>query len=233
MNLQLKQLINIVSIALLLGVFACAPAGKKTAIGAGTGAVVGAGLGAIVGSTTGDAGRGVAIGGGSGAVIGGMLGNAFDAQDQELDSRRAEIARQQELIEENRRLIDELRRRGADVRPSQRGVVINLPDILFAFDSANLTEEARRTIHEISDVLREVKHRSIAVEGHTDSVGTFVYNQRLSERRAGSVASELKHNGVDSGRISVTGFGEGSPIATNNTDAGRARNRRVEVIVEN
>ncbi len=218
---------------LLLAAGACAPAGKKTAVGAGTGAVVGAGMGAIIGSTTGDAGRGVAIGGGSGAVLGGLLGNAFDAQDQELDARRSEIARQQELIEENRRLIEELRRRGADVRPSQRGVVINLPDILFAFDSANLTNEAQRTIHEISDVLRTVKHRSIAVEGHTDSIGTFVYNQQLSERRANSVARELQRNGVQRGQISVTGFGEGSPIATNNTDAGRARNRRVEVIVEN
>lgn len=231
MKLLLRQLPFVLVLTLVAA--GCAPAGKKTAIGAGTGALVGAGLGAVIGSASGDAGRGTAIGAGSGAALGGLLGNALDEQDQELDARRSEVARQQELIEENRRLIEELRRRGADVRPSQRGVVINLPDILFEFDRADLTREAQRTIREISEVLREVEHRQIAVEGHTDSVGTFVYNQQLSERRAASVARELERSGVSRQRMNVAGFGEGSPIATNNTDAGRARNRRVEVIVEN
>ena len=105
--------------------------------------------------------------------------------------------------------------------------------MLCKLDRATLTPEAHRTIGEISDVLRDVKGRSIAVEGHTDSVGSVTYNKDLSVRRAESVARNLSRAGVGEGALRVTGFGEGSPIATNNPDAGRARNRRVEVIVEN
>lgn len=219
--------------ALLLSLSSCAPAGRKTAIGAATGTALGAGLGAIVGSASGHAGPGIAIGAAAGGLAGGLTGNALDHQDQENEARREELARQQALIEENRRLIEELRHRGADVRASDRGVVINLPDILFEFDRSRLTPEARRTIGEISGVLRDVRDRHIAVEGHTDSIGTVVYNKRLSLDRANSVARELEYNGIPRGQMSVQGYGEGSPIATNNTEEGRARNRRVEVIVEN
>jgi len=110
---------------------------------------------------------------------------------------------------------------------------VNLPDVLFQFDRYQLTPEARRTVRDIGDVLKDVKGRRIAVEGHTDTVGTFMYNKRLSENRAREVSRELEHRGIPRGQMSVSGFGEGRPIATNNTDAGRARNRRVEVIIEN
>ncbi len=206
---------------------------NKTTTGAVAGGALGAGLGAIVGNQTGDAGAGIAIGAAAGTLAGGLLGNTFDSRDAEMQAQRETIERQNELIEENRRLIEELRRRGADVRSDRRGVVINLPDILFEFDRANLTPEADRTIGEIGSVLSEVRGRPISVEGHTDSIGTVAYNQRLSDRRARSVAAELERNGVRRTQMTVRGFGEGSPIATNNTDAGRARNRRVEVIIEN
>lgn len=218
---------------LALVLVGCAPAGQKTAIGAVTGSALGAGLGAIVGSASGHAGPGIAIGAAAGAVAGGLTGNALDRADQENEARKEEMTRQQAEIDENRRLIEELRRRGADARVSNRGVVVNLPDILFEFDRARLTSEAHRTLAEISDVLRGVQERHIAVEGHTDSVGTVIYNKRLSEDRAHSVADELVANGIPRRQMSVVGYGEGSPITTNNTAEGRARNRRVEVIVEN
>ncbi|MCC6221421.1 MAG: OmpA family protein [Deltaproteobacteria bacterium] len=223
-------------VALLLvlaSVAACAPAGRKTAIGTAAGTALGAGMGAIIGSATGDIGPGIAIGAATGALAGAATGNKLDAVDQENALKRDRLASQQAIIEENRRLIEELRRRGADVRGSRRGVVINLPDVLFEFDRHSLTSYAGRTIGEIATVLRDVRDRQIAVEGHTDSIGTVTYNHDLSLRRARSVASELARNGIPSGQMRVKGFGEGSPIATNNTDDGRARNRRVEVIIEN
>jgi outer membrane protein OmpA-like peptidoglycan-associated protein len=216
----------------LLGV-GCAQQVNNTAKGALLGAGVGAGTGAIVGNQVGNSGAGIAIGAALGAVGGALTGNAMDRMEGENRALEGQLNQNQAQLDENRRLIDELRSRGADARSSNRGVVINLPDILFEFDRANLTPEAHRTIDEIEEVLRTVPDRALSVEGHTDSVGTVVYNKQLSERRARAVADKLARNGVPSARLNVTGFGEGSPIATNNTEGGRARNRRVEIIIEN
>jgi OOP family OmpA-OmpF porin len=112
--------------------------------------------------------------------------------------------------------------------------VVNLPDILFEFGAARLTGEAQRNVSDITEILnKEAGGRQISVEGHTDSVGSFSFNQDLSERRANSVARELEYNGVPRNKIRSRGYGESRPIASNNSDQGRARNRRVEVIVEN
>jgi len=203
---------------------------EKGALG---GAAAGAGLGAIVGNQVGNTGAGIAIGGAIGALSGALIGNEIDNQNDALDQREERIRAQQRELEENRRLLEELKRRGTDVRSSERGVVVNLPDVLFEFNKADLTAEARRTIKEIAEVARDVPKRRIAVEGHTDSVGTVEYNQRLSERRARSAADELIYNGIARSRLSVRGYGESRPIASNESASGRARNRRVEVIIEN
>jgi outer membrane protein OmpA-like peptidoglycan-associated protein len=212
---------------------ACAQPVSKAAQGALGGAALGAGTGAIIGNQTGHSGAGIAIGAGLGALGGALVGNSLDRMDQENAATEAQLQQNERLLAENRRLIDELRSRGADVRATDRGVVVNLPDILFEFDRARLTPEARRTLSEIGGVIRDVKGRPIAVEGHTDSIGTMVYNKDLSRRRAQSVTSELNALGVPGRQITTRGYGEGRPIATNNTEAGRARNRRVEIIIEN
>ncbi|MCL4165068.1 UNVERIFIED_CONTAM: hypothetical protein GTU68_011927, partial [Idotea baltica] len=103
----------------------------------------------------------------------------------------------------------------------------------FQFDRAELTPEAHRTIVEVSEVILPIRDREISVEGHTDSIGTVTYNKDLSRRRAEQVSSKLSSQGVPRRQLRVVGFGEGAPIATNNSEAGRARNRRVEVIIEN
>ncbi|MBL7662319.1 OmpA family protein [bacterium] len=226
----MKKIISLVILALLVG---CTKPGDKTGYGALGGAALGAGLGAIVGAPTGDAGRGVAIGAGIGALSGALAGNALDAQEEQTELTQERLAYQRGQIEENARLIRELRGAGADVRESKRGVVINLPDVLFEFNRADLTAEARHTVAEIGDILKNTVGREIAVEGHTDSIGSVQYNKRLSMDRADTVARALAHEGVPGGSIRAYGYGEGAPIATNNTDAGRARNRRVEVIIEN
>lgn len=197
------------------------------------GGALGAGLGAIIGNQTGSSGAGIAIGSAVGAITGGLIGNEMDRQNDALDARQEKLGNQQQQIEENQRIIDELRRRGADVRRTDRGVVVNLPDVLFDFNSAKLTDDARRASAEIASVVSQYPNRNISVEGHTDSVGTIEYNKRLSEDRARSVADELAYQGVPKRRISTYGYGESDPIASNRSDLGRQRNRRVEVIIEN
>lgn len=194
--------------------------------GALTGAGLGAGLGAIVGNQFGRPGAGVAIGSGIGALTGGAIGEGIDREDERAALQGERLSAQEREIAENRRLLNELRARGQDAKITDRGVVVNLPDVLFEFDSARLTPSARRTVREIDDVLRDYQRKRVSVEGHTDSVGTDEYNERLSYSRARSVADAL------GGNVSVRGYGESRPIASNSTVEGRARNRRVEVVIE-
>lgn len=201
--------------------------------GALAGGALGAGLGAIIGNQTGSSGAGIAIGSAIGAISGALVGNEMDNQNDTLDTRDDQIAIQERELEENRRLIEELKRGGADAYSSDRGVVINLPDVLFDFGSARLSEDANGTVNEIARAVSSVSSRSISVEGHTDSVGTVEYNQRLSEARARGVAQSLSQHGVSRQKIRTRGYGESDPIASNSTDVGRQRNRRVEVIIEN
>ena len=205
----------------------------STEKGAIAGTLLGAGLGAIIGHETGHTGAGVAIGSGFGALAGGLMGRQVDKADQQLNQTEQQLAEQDRIIAENRRMIDELKSRGVDARQTDRGVVINLPDVLFEFDSAKLTPEARDTTREISTVISDLQGRRIAVEGHTDSKGTAAYNERLSRDRAEAVADSLVDRGMPRSSLSVRGYGEDKPVASNDTDSGRARNRRVEVVVEN
>lgn len=201
--------------------------------GALGGAALGAGLGAIIGNQTGSTGAGIAIGSAFGALSGALVGNELDNQEDHINERDRLIGDQERALEENRRLIDELKRRGTDARLTPRGVVVNLPDVLFEFNSSSLTSEASRTARQIAEVIQGGSERHISIEGHTDSIGTVSYNQRLSESRARSVADELSHNGVPRSRMTARGLGESQPIADNDSAAGRQRNRRVEVIIEN
>lgn len=201
--------------------------------GALIGGATGAGLGAIIGHQTGKTGAGIAIGSAIGALGGALAGNEVDAADDRIAVTEDRIQTNERLIAENQRLINELKNRGADAYRSDRGVVVNLPDVLFEFDRSDLRNDARRTVGDIADVLRSTGNRRIAVEGHTDSVGTISYNRKLSQDRARTVANALVSSGISRRRIVSRGFGESDPIASNQTERGRARNRRVEVIIEN
>lgn len=130
-------------------------------------------------------------------------------------------------------LVKTLRFSGADAQATKRGVVINLPDAFFEFDKYVLTPDAIRALTEISQVLKRVPDRSLSIEGHTDYIGRVTYNKDLSLKRASSVASQLRSKGVSGREMLVRGFGEGYPVATNNSEEGRSRNRRVEIIISN
>ncbi|MBB3232981.1 OmpA family protein [Halomonas stenophila] len=104
-----------------------------------------------------------------------------------------------------------------------------LRDVNFEFDSATLTMGAEQILADVAEKLRANENVRVRIEGHTDSVGSEAYNEDLSQRRADSVADYLATQGVDRNRMRTIGYGESQPVATNDTDAGRAENRRVEL----
>ena len=102
----------------------------------------------------------------------------------------------------------------------------------FAFNKWNLTPAGKEKVAEAARILKDNPSVRVSVDGHTDSIGSARYNQRLSERRARTVADALVEDGVSAKRLDVRGFGKSKPIADNATEEGRARNRRVEIVVE-
>ena len=208
------------------------------------GALVGGGLGAatgaIIGAATGNPGAGAAIGGALGAVGGGLIGDQLQKREQVTTEQQQQIEQQKQELARNRELLEELKKQNLEARETERGVVVNLPDVLFEFGKANLTSDAGAKVHSIAEVLNEqAKTRRVAVEGHTDSIGSDAFNQKLSEHRAENVASALESAGVSDQRVTTKGYGKRYPVAPNTnpdgTDnpAGRAKNRRVEVVIEN
>ena len=201
---------------------------------------LGAATGAIIGAATGNPGAGAAIGGALGAVGGGLLGDQLQKREQVTTEQQQQIEQQKQELARNRELLEELKKQNLEARETERGVVVNLPDVLFEFGKADLTSEARVKARSIADVLNEqAKNRRVAVEGHTDSIGSDAFNQKLSERRSENVANALQSAGVNNQRVTVKGYGKRYPVAPNTnpdgTDnpAGRAKNRRVEVVIEN
>jgi len=213
---------------------------SKSTAGAITGALIGAGTGAMIGSHKGKAGKGALIGAGLGAVGGYLTGRQIEARDQALDVQDQLILQQQQELAKNRQILEELKRQKLDARETDRGVVVNLPDVLFEFNSHRLTSGARGKVARIASVLKDrAGDRQIAIEGHTDSIGSESYNQALSEHRAAAVAQELSLDGVRESRLTKRGYGERYPVAPNtradgsDNPNGRAKNRRVEVIIAN
>jgi outer membrane protein OmpA-like peptidoglycan-associated protein len=204
--------------------------------GAGIGALGGAAAGGAIGAAVGHPGIGAAVGGvlglGTGALIGDQLqGQEIKQADQQkaIDQQRAEIAKNQALIEE-------LKKRNIEARETSRGVLVNLPNVNFQFDSAELTADGRGRVDQIATIIRrDAANRRIMVEGHAsrESAAQEAYNQRLSEKRADTVADALARDGVRGGQIGSQGLGTRSPIASNDTEEGRRQNRRVEVVIEN
>jgi outer membrane protein OmpA-like peptidoglycan-associated protein len=150
-----------------------------------------------------------------------------DARAREAD-RNAQQAR---TAEERAKALE---RELADLKgkKTDRGVVVTLGDVLFDTGKATLKPGAYSTIERLASVLKEDSSRKVMIEGHTDSVGTDEYNQSLSERRAQSVQAALFERGVEASQISTVGKGETTPVASNDTAAGRQQNRRVELVFQ-
>lgn len=182
---------------------------SKTAGGAAIGALAGAGVGLLAG---GDDRRNALIGAGVGALAGGMIGNVMDQQEAEL--------RQQ------------LQGTGVSVTRTGNQIILNMPsNITFQSDQDAISTAFYPTLNSVALVLNKYNQTLVDILGHTDSTGDDQYNLDLSQRRAFSVSTYLSSQRVDGRRFRVQGMGEGQPIASNSTSAGRAQNRRVEIII--
>jgi outer membrane protein OmpA-like peptidoglycan-associated protein len=177
-------------------------------------AVIGSVAGAVAGLITGDSSmerkKRALVGAGLGALAGAGVGNYMDRQEAKLRA--------------------ELERTGVSVTRQGDNITLNMPgNITFRTDSSDLNAQFFDVLNSVATVVNEFNQTVIEVAGHTDSTGSDQYNQQLSERRADAVASYLKTRSVRADRIITVGEGEKRPIASNDTDAGRQQNRRVEL----
>lgn len=119
-----------------------------------------------------------------------------------------------------------------DIKKSDEGVIVEFGDIYFKYKSAQLTDEAKNRLDKIGEVLNQYKDYNVIIKGHTDNIGSKQYNQKLSEERAREVLEYLIEKGyIDRKQGSYKGLGEKNPIGDNSTEAGRSKNRRVEIII--
>lgn len=182
------------------------------------GAAIGAAVGCAVAAGTTDRGKrnerclqGAAIGG----VAGGGVGVYMDAQEAKLRQRLTAV--------------------GVGVQRDPQTGAINLimpGNITFATGQSDIRADFFPVLDAVADVLKEYKDTTITVSGHTDNVGNAQFNQDLSQRRANSVARYLINRGVAGQRVSAVGYGLSQPVASNNTEAGRAQNRRTEIRID-
>lgn len=135
--------------------------------------------------------------------------------------------------EESKLRADELAKKVKELeaRPTDRGLVLTLGDVLFDFGQATLKSGGMQTVTQLGDFLNEYPERKILIEGFTDSIGSEAFNQALSAKRAENVKNALMNNGVRSDRIRIRGYGTQHPVASNATEEGRRQNRRVEVVI--
>jgi outer membrane protein OmpA-like peptidoglycan-associated protein len=179
------------------------------AIGAGIGAASGALIGLITADSK-DRQKNALIGAGLGALAGGGIGYYMDVQEAKLRQR--------------------LRGSGVSVTRVGNQIELNMPgNITFKTGSPDINAGFYDVLNSVAVVLKEYKKTTVDVIGHTDSVGSASYNQRLSENRARSVAEYLSGQGILPARLLIAGMGESQPIASNSTPEGRAQNRRVTI----
>ena len=183
---------------------------NKTQKGAIIGTAGGAAAGAVIGKAAGNTALGAIIGAAVGGTTGAIIGRKMDKQAKEIENSVP----------------------GAKVERVGEGIVVEFEEkVLFGFDRSDLNASAEDNLDKLVNVLKEYPDTNIEIQGHTDSKGTEGYNQSLSDKRAGAVASYLRNRGVSSSRISTKGFGESAPIASNESESGRSQNRRVDFLI--
>jgi outer membrane protein OmpA-like peptidoglycan-associated protein len=151
-----------------------------------------------------------------------------EAQSAEIELARREAELASEAAESLQRRLEYM-----EYRQTDRGVVVTLGDVLFEVGETELLDSATQNLRDVIELLESEPDKQIRIEGHTDSTGPSDLNLRLSRLRAEAVRDALVDLGIDAGRLTAVGMGEDFPIATNGTVEGRARNRRVDVIVLN
>lgn len=204
-----KSRVVVLSTAAVFALSGCSSL-NNTERGAATGAAVGGVVGGVIGNQTGSTTKGAIIGAVIGGAAGAAIGHRMDEQAEELET---EIP-------------------NAEIERVGEGIQVTFDSgLLFDYDSDVLRSAARENLRNLANSLKEYEDTEVLVVGHTDSRGTDAYNQGLSERRASAAKAFLVSQGIPSARVSAMGRGEMEPVASNDTDAGRQENRRVEVAI--
>ena len=178
--------------------------------GAVIGATAGAAAGAVIGNQTGSTARGAIIGAVVGGAAGAVIGHQMDQQAKEL---------QQNIP-------------GATITRVGEGIAVSFPSgILYPFNSTEILPAGKDNLRQLATSLDKYPNSDVLIVGHTDSVGTDAYNLDLSQRRALAASAYLQSLGVPAARLQTQGKGESEPIASNDTEDGRQRNRRVEIAI--
>lgn len=186
---------------------------KGAVIGTGVGAAVGAGLGQAIGRSTSATLIGAAAGAVAGGLTGGAIGKYMDRQESAMRQEMANVE-------------------GTSVQRNMDALAVTFKsDVLFPYDSYSLKAGSNDELDRVAKVLNQYPQTNIIVAGYTDSKGADDYNKMLSERRAESVKNALTGMGVNQSRITTIGYGKSKPIADNSTEAGRLKNRRVEIVI--
>ena len=182
----------------------------KTQKGGAVGTVAGGAMGAIIGKASGNTALGAIIGAAVGGASGAVIGHQMDKQAEEIKKTVPD----------------------AKVERVGEGIVVEFSSsVLFGFDKASLSAEAKSNLNKLVTVLNTYPDTDIQIQGHTDSKGTEAYNQKLSVYRASAVSDYLRGSGINTNRISIKGFGETVPKYNNDTENGRSQNRRVEFLI--
>ncbi len=204
--------------AVLVGETGCSSmtqTGKGALIGGGGGAAVGAGIGALIGGGKG-AGIGSAIGAAVGAGAGALIGNKMDKQQKQLEEELGSQAKVEQTTDQN----------------GLQAIKVTFDGgILFPTGKYTLNPQAQADLSRFAVSLKENPGTNVQIYGFTDNTGSFAVNQRLSGQRADAVMSYLANSGVSPTRLSAEGIPMADYVASNDTPAGRAQNRRVEIYI--
>ncbi len=209
-----KSFVAVSILAMASGCADMSPTQRGTATGAG----VGAGLGAVIGGTTSGGGssratKGALIGGAAGALIGNIWSNRMEKQKQEMEAAT----------------------RGTGIQVSQTSdnrLKLEIPaDVSFDTGRSDIKSNFRPVLERFAQTLNDNPAATVSIIGHTDSTGGANINDPLSVDRAARTRDYLSQRGISPNRIMIDGRGEREPIASNDSDSGRARNRRVEIYV--
>ena len=191
-------------------IFAGCSSWNKTQKGAVVGTAAGGAAGAVIGRASGNTALGAIIGAAVGGASGAVIGRQMDKQAEEIEKTVPD----------------------AKVERVGEGIVVEFnSSVLFGFDKSNLSADAKANLDKLVVVLDSYADTNIEIQGHTDSKGSEAYNQDLSLDRTRKVSYYLTDKGINSGRLTIKGFGETLPKYENDTENGRAQNRRVEFLI--
>jgi len=183
---------------------------NRTTKGAAVGTAAGGAVGAVVGRAAGNTALGAIIGAAVGGATGAVIGRQMDKQAEEIEKSVPD----------------------AKVERVGEGIVVEFSSaVLFGFDRSDLSADAKTNLDKLVTVLNSYPDTNLEIQGHTDSKGTEAYNQTLSEKRASTVSAYLAAKNIASSRLTTKGFGETAPKYDNETEEGRAQNRRVEFLI--